>query len=43
LTTLLGSSAASVEAAEIETSAGALLYRIRTRARNLTSGLDSGR
>jgi len=41
LTTLLGSSAGTVDAGEVETSAGALLYRIRTRARNLTSGLDS--
>jgi hypothetical protein len=41
LTTLLGSSAGSVDVRETETSAGALLYRIRTRARNLTSGLDS--
>ena len=43
LTTLLGSPSASVDASEVETSAGALLYRIRTRARNLTSGLDSAR
>jgi len=43
LTTLLGSSAGSVDVGEVETSAGALLYRIRTRARNLTSGLDSVR
>jgi hypothetical protein len=43
LTTLLGSSAGVVDAREVETSAGALLYRIRSRARNLTSGLDSVR
>ena len=41
LTTLLGSASGSVDVNEVETSAGALLYRIRTRARNLTSGLDS--
>jgi hypothetical protein len=43
LTTLLGSSAGSVDVGEVQTSAGALLYRIRARARYLTSGLDSGR
>jgi hypothetical protein len=40
LTTLLGSTARPVEAGEAETSAGALLYRIRTRAKNFESGLD---
>jgi hypothetical protein len=43
LTTLLGSSAATVDVGEVDASAGALLYRLRTRARNLTSGLDSAR
>jgi hypothetical protein len=43
LTTLLGSSSATVAADDAEASAGALLYRIRTRAKNLTSGLDKVR
>ncbi|MEZ5397516.1 MAG: hypothetical protein R2724_32710 [Bryobacterales bacterium] len=43
LTTLLGASPSSIDAGDAQTSVGALLYRIRTRARILTSGLDSTR
>jgi hypothetical protein len=40
LTSLLGSSGGTIAADDVETSAGALLYRIRTRAKNLAAGLD---
>ncbi|MCB1019430.1 MAG: hypothetical protein KDC27_05855, partial [Acidobacteria bacterium] len=43
LTTLLGASPSAIDAGDAQTSVGGLLYSIRTRARILTSGLDSDR